>query len=188
LANGNWTYSRYTNPDFSRDGTLYIYIESQSTGDVPTIYYTVCQNKLADCVLDEAQTDPTVFGYTALTGTKAGSSGLEINLPHKANTCSDPSQCNYLFVLYYPKVTNGQSKVISMMVQASLTNPGDIYLNRKYVNELLAGRYFYYEISRTLNANDMPFLQSLTVKLQTYRGDADLFVSTTNQNPTIQNS
>jgi hypothetical protein len=28
LANSNWTYSRYSNPAFLRDGSLYVYVET----------------------------------------------------------------------------------------------------------------------------------------------------------------
>jgi hypothetical protein len=116
--------------------------------------------------LDETLTDPSAFGYTELTGTKAGSNGIEITLPHKASSCPNgASNCNYLFVLYNKKVDGAASKTVSMMVQASLINPGDILLSRSYVNELSSGRYFYYEVSRSLNPDILPYLQSLTVNL-----------------------
>lgn len=28
LQRGNWTYSRYSDPGFSRDGSLYVYVET----------------------------------------------------------------------------------------------------------------------------------------------------------------
>lgn len=121
---------------------------------------------MADCTLDETLTDPAAFGYTELTGTKAGANGIEINLPHKASSCPNgANNCNYLFVLYNKKVEGAASKTVSMMVQASLTNPGDVLLSRSYVNEITAGRYFYYEVSRNLNTDILPYLQSLTIKL-----------------------
>jgi hypothetical protein len=183
LANGNWTYSRYSNADFSRDGYLEIYLESQNNKTItnnapPKIYYKVCADTLKNCRLDEAVQAPPITNFSQITtGVAVGDHGLKIQLPHKfaESGCTNAADCHYQFIIYND---GSDYKTISMMVQASLTNPGDIYLTRKYANELLSGRYFYYEISDKLNPNDMPYLQSLTVKLQTYRGDADLFVST----------
>jgi hypothetical protein len=56
LSPGNWTYSRYSNPGFLRDGSLYVYIETQgaATGDVaPKIWYTICKKSLSECFVDE---------------------------------------------------------------------------------------------------------------------------------------
>jgi hypothetical protein len=104
----------------------------------------LCKSSLSDCKADETKTNPADFGYTELNGgNRVGTAGLEFNLTHSGSECSNAANCHYLFVL---QNTNGASKTISMMVQAKLTDPGDIYLNRKYVKELLSGRYFYYEI------------------------------------------
>jgi hypothetical protein len=71
---------------------------------------------------------------------------MEITINHNwANTgCVSADKCHYMFLIHNQ---DSDFKTFSMMVSASLTNPGDIYLSRKYANEIASGSYFYYEIS-----------------------------------------
>ena len=66
------------------------------------------------------------------------------------------------------------------MVYSQYDNPGNILLEKKYVNEIQSGQYFFYELSPGgSNAAIMPYLQELKIKVHSFVGDADLFASTT---------
>jgi hypothetical protein len=67
---------------------------------------------LANCVLNEKETNPANFGYSdiASSGAKIGTGGLQITLAHKGSDCPDASKCNYVFVMQnINKDANGNS-------------------------------------------------------------------------------
>lgn len=68
-----------------------------------------------------------------------------------------------------------------MYVEAEIYNPGDIELTKEYANIVKHGQSIHYELNTYKNP-DMAYLKSLKIILESYLGDADLFVSFTNPN------
>jgi hypothetical protein len=79
-----------------------------------------------------------------------------------------------------------QNRVVSMYVEAELYNPGDIELTNSYANFVKHGQSIHYELNTYKNP-DMAYLKTLKIILESYLGDADLFVSFTNPNPNLNN-
>ena len=106
-------------------------------------------------------------------------------IKHSPSVCKDPNNCVYLF----SAVNNFNRYVtISFRANSESYNPGDINLKLSYQNTVPYGKFVNYEINPISNKDIQPFLQSLTIKLYTISGDADLFVSFTRANPTKENS
>lgn len=90
-------------------------------------------------------------------------------------------ECTYLISIIN---TAGQSLVVSMYVEAEIYNPGDIELSNTYANIVMHGQSIHYELNTYKNP-DMAHLKTLKIMLESYLGDADLFVSFTNPNPDL---
>ena len=83
------------------------------------------------CTLDSGKTwtdlkATTDLGFRELIGgVKAGDNGFEFTIPHAGN--ADPSRYHYMFIILNDKTnTDNNWKTVSMMVSASMTNPGGI--------------------------------------------------------------
>ena len=72
------------------------------------------------------------------------------------------------------------------MISSKFQAPADINLDSNYKNSLGEGQYFYYKIDPTVNSGIQPWIKSLKIRMQTVRGDADLYFSFSNPNPTQQ--
>jgi hypothetical protein len=74
-----------------------------------------------------------------------------------------------------------------MYVEAEIYNPGDIYLTNDYANTVKHGQSIHYELNTYANP-DMAYLKYLKIILESYLGDADLFVSFSNPNPNLSDN
>jgi hypothetical protein len=100
-------------------------------------------------------------------------------IPHEPADCADPSQCTYLFA-----VVNGldSARLVSLAVRASFDPTGSVELDKEYQNIVGYGHFLRYTIDPAWNPQTQPYLASLTIKVQSQLGDADLFVSTDGSN------
>lgn len=81
------------------------------------------------------------------------------------------------------KNTANDYKLLSIRINIETYNPGDVNLKIKYKNIVPYGEFINYEINPISNKNIQPFINSLTIRLLSISGDADLFVSFHNSNP-----
>ena len=81
--------------------------------------------------------------------------------------------------------TASNSAVTSLYVEFESYNPGDIILSKTYANTVKHGFSKHYELNTYANP-DMAYLKNLKIILESYLGDADLFVSFTNANPNLR--
>jgi hypothetical protein len=72
-----------------------------------------------------------------------------------------------------------------MYVEADIYNPGDIDLTRTYANIVKHGYSKHYELNTYANP-EMAYLKYLKINLESYLGDADLFVSFSNPNANLR--
>jgi hypothetical protein len=108
-----------------------------------------------------------------------------LEIEHDPSACpskDDPSQCYYLLAFYNKNST--KIMTTSVRVHFQSYDPGDIDLTKEYQNVVEYGAFFNYEINPAVNADIQPFIKSLKVKLTTFQGDADIFMSLTEPNPT----
>lgn len=77
---------------------------------------------------------------------------------------------------------------LSLRVKSRFFNPGDVSLLKSYKNIVESGSYITYELNPLSNPNIQPYLQKLIIRVNTFIGDADIFVSLTNPNPSIADS
>ena len=74
------------------------------------------------------------------------------------------------------------------MVAAKFEDPGEVELEKIYHNVVTQGQYIPHKISQTLNSKIQPYIDSLKITVESKVGDADLFVSQSNPNPTNENT
>ena len=101
-------------------------------------------------------------------------SGSIATIAHDPSACSDPSSCVYIFAV---RNQYGDSRPISLMVNAKFENPGDVELEKSYKNEVSQGQYIPHKISPDVNSKIQPFINRLKITVNSIVGDADLFVS-----------
>jgi len=112
-------------------------------------------------------------------------SGSTFELVHQPSRCTDPSSCYYVFVV---QNADGVGRAVSLMVRAEFEDPGDVLLRKSYKNVVKNGQFVPHEISPTTNADIQPYINRLKITVESQIGDADLFVSQTERNPTNDNS
>lgn len=157
-----------------------IYLENQNlkTDESPNrVYYKICSQ---GCSFDDNFNNN---GFSEMTGGITTSNAREYTLIHDPNNCpnGDIAGCGYIFAI---KNDYNEFKVVSFRVASQFQDPGDVDLKKRYINSLKEGDYFYYELNPNTNANIMPYLKELKIKMRAYRGDADLFASLSVQTPT----
>lgn len=106
-------------------------------------------------------------------------------ISHDPNYCIEAGECTYLFSV---KNIAKDYKVCSIRVTAESYNPQDVDLKLKYKNVVNYGQFLNYEINPLSNKLIQPFLRSLTIRLMSISGDADLFVSMVHAAPNHENS
>jgi len=71
----------------------------------------------------------------------------------------------------------------SVRVHFQSFDPGAVDLTKEYKNVVNYGEFFNYNIDPVLNSEIQPYIKSLKIKLTTFQGDADIFMSLTDPNP-----
>jgi hypothetical protein len=143
----------------------------------------MCPSQVAfDCRFDDLQVHggQGINELTDLVVDEKLPSHLTAEIPHNPDDCTNKDKCYYMF-----SISNGgiwESSVYSMMIQLEFYDPGNVVLEKRYKNIVQYGEYIRHEISELSNP-DMIHLKSLKIKLTTYQGDADLFVSFWHPNP-----
>jgi hypothetical protein len=158
----------------------------------PIVEYTVCANSdPTQCTLTEEDLNGgNMCSLDAGVGRDCGAwdlevtkgSGIKGKVAHSAAGCG--SGCTYMVVV---KNSDGTPRAVSLLIQATFNDPGDVELDKQYKNIIRAGQYVPHEINPATNPKIQPFINSLTITLHSLVGDADLFVSTTQVNPTNDN-
>ena len=180
LPAGQWIYSRYQNPGMSKNGAIYAYLETQDLPagqQAPTIFYKICNKQFfAECVLDVDSQFNQLSLASVPNQISPSNNAREATFNHDPAVCPNPDNCTYFFAI---KNDYNQDITISFMASSQFENPGNILLERVYVNEIQSGDYFFYELSPTgSNSAIMPYLKELKIKVHAFVGDADLFAST----------
>jgi len=85
------------------------------------------------------------------------------------------------------KNQHGGGRSVSLMVNAEFNDPGDVLLHKDYQNVIQQGQYVPYEINPSANPKIQPYINKLKITLHSLLGDADLFASHTQSNPTNDN-
>jgi hypothetical protein len=75
----------------------------------------------------------------------------------------------------------------SFQVVPQLATTQAVELDDKFKNVMPMGRYFYYNIAPG-SSDSFAFLDTLTIRLESIFGDADLLVSLTKPNPRFEDS
>lgn len=104
---------------------------------------------------------------------------------HNPSSCFNPEDCTYLFSL---KNNDKVYRLCSIRINVETYNPQDVNLKLPYKNIVEYGQFINYEINPKSNNKIQPFINSLTIRLKSITGDADLFVSFYNSNPKKENS
>ena len=65
---------------------------------------------------------------------------------------------------------------MSVKLDFEYYDPGNVDLEKSYKNTINYGQFIRHEISPKTNPN-MQYLDKLSIKLTTFQGDADIFVS-----------
>mmetsp|Transcript_22972 Transcript_22972/g.22314 ORF Transcript_22972/g.22314 Transcript_22972/m.22314 type:complete len:200 (+) Transcript_22972:1348-1947(+) len=147
------------------------------------MYYTVCPTT-ADCFLteDEAQGLDTNAAPEIGTLQEDGSTTIA-TISHSPSVCSDQRDCYYMFSVAVEDTSS--FILVALVANHTATSSESISLELEYVNVLNQENYQYYELNPADN-EDMRYLVSLTIDLFSYQGDGDLFVSTTQKYPSIE--
>lgn len=89
--------------------------------------------------------------------------------------CGESEFCTYVFAVYNP-ATVAVTRKASLIVRRENENSEDITPGESYRNYIKMGQFVYYRI---LDAQfDLEYISALIIDVETYTGDADLFVST----------
>lgn len=183
MFNNDWDFGRYRDTGLGAPGVFDVYVEVQelaSGEEPPKIYYKMCEG---DCSLNG---DIAQNGFTELSCTIYDLKTRNCTHTHLPSACPNGNYgaCQYIWVVQ----NQYQSwKTVSFRVFGKFQDPGDVDLTKIYINSLNEGEYFFYELNPATNANLMPYLSELRIKLKALRGDADIFASIENtiQTPTI---
>lgn len=73
-------------------------------------------------------------------------------------------------------------------MRAQFQEPGDVKLDKTYKNQIQQGQHIPHRISPAANPTIQPYINMLKITLHSLVGDADLFVSQTDRNPTNDNA
>ena len=99
---------------------------------------------------------------------------------HVPERCPAGGSCTYLISIVN---TLDSDQILNARVESRFYDPGDVRLDKSYINTVPMGEFRTYEINPETNKDLQPFISKLRIKLLSVRGDADLFVSFSSANP-----
>lgn len=177
---------RYTNTELRQVGKLKIHLDIQGNNNLPRVFYKVCGSvALIECNLNiDEQFGAGMNELTDIKVDQSLLSHLTAEIDHNPNVCPDVKYCYYQFAV--SNKDNSKTQVFSMRIEYEFFDPGNVDLEKRYKNVIQHGQFIRHEISPKTNPN-MIFLKNLRIKLLSLQGDADLFVSFTNPNPSAEN-
>ena len=105
---------------------------------------------------------------------------------HIPSVCKNPNSCYYLVSVYNPGDNTKQANILTgVQINAQLANTQSITVEDSFHNVMSMGRYFYYQILPK-SSESLSYLDSLTIRLESLFGDADLLVSMTKPFPRLE--
>ena len=113
-------------------------------------------------------------------GTKQGTGSRIGYIRHRPHNCPI-NGCTYLISI---KNVKNEHVTVNRRITSKFYDPGDVKLDKKYRNIVSMGDFVTYEINPFTNIDIQPYINNLRIKLLSISGDADLFVSFENANPT----
>jgi hypothetical protein len=190
VPRGKAAYFRYTQTFLAQRANITVRIEGlkidvTKNQQPPKIFYRVCgYSNPADCYLNGQEQNGSSKNMIELAAGNISNSAVRTGqISHDPKVCSNPSSCYYLISVYY--ADNAQSIMLtSFQVTTFLAASQAVSLDDSFRNVMLMGQYFYYQLLPG-NSESFEYLSTLTVKLESIVGDADLVVSTSLKLPRL---
>lgn len=164
-----------------------VYSSGNGDSEDLMIYYKLCVTKDCFFTAEEAIGQGFVerlIMQTSETQANGSDEALEKSIDytgyilHRSSDCAGTSRCDYVVSVHNPS-TLATPRQVSLKVSVKTEETQDITPGMAYINQVQKGQYVNYRI---LDAQfDLDLIYKVTIDLKTYHGDADLYVSTTDE-------
>ena len=113
------------------------------------------------------------------------SSHYEGLIEHDPYLCKGKKTCTYVFSIYNPSSDKSIRKCTFLVEEIILENIQEVKPGKAYINKINMGEYIYYRILDS--EYNLEYISELRFDLESFSGDADLFISTSlfNERPSV---